>query len=415
MAQGTEHLLYARLFRHLSWGWALWQNTPSDRLGPGDVGLIDYNGNWIRVDTIPGVEPLIDQNPQLLDPITTERGSFNKVAADAGVNAGAVGVPVGGDLSYHFQETNQVSAVCLPEELRDSSVSNIAPIRPWLQQNVHRLLDMYHQDIDNHGLWIIFKTHVSKKTAIAIKQSQSSGTLGGIKVQGADLMRLDLDQASWWGNMSQISGTRRQDRDGVKVVLFFQGYRFLRMWRWRKDELREQKKPKALSSSRNVLQKEGRSKHPQQSPSDPAASDTTEDNAPTGGAEQLATKLYKHTLLGKDGFVYKLEYEVWGECGNIFVNDSIIPTESASFQTPVAMTQPQESLDTPGHAYIAAKQHQQYQDRGTSHSTPSNSLNNQSYSTSQGDQSDSYWTLDPKHNRYYHAEWDGNDWKYIWA
>ena len=90
MAQGTNHLLYAKLFRHLSWGWALWQNTPSDQLRPGDVGVFDYNGNWSRIDTVQGVSLLLDQNPQHLDPITSERGSFTKVAAEAGADGRCV-------------------------------------------------------------------------------------------------------------------------------------------------------------------------------------------------------------------------------------------------------------------------------------------------------------------------------------
>jgi hypothetical protein len=189
-----------------------------------------------------------------------------------------------------------------------NEVTNAGMIHGWIQDHARHLVATYCQDINDFGLWVITKTYVTNRVAVAVKYAHSSGHLAGILADAATLAVLDLPGASWSGQMRQ-SCHIHHSKPGQKVVIFLKGVRYTRMWRLMTGELRRDRNPEKgrLSSSRNIFQKKGRpaSKNPY-AKSDPATSSDSD------GSLQIARELHTTTIEGIDGHKYGIEYEIWG-------------------------------------------------------------------------------------------------------
>lgn len=99
-------------------------------------------------------------------------------------------------------------------------------IDPWVKANTSNLLlGSYRKDIKDHGLWVVYRTYVTKRAAKLVSHGKKKRVLVNVTLKGGQAGNAKLESSYWDNASAEVAPIHSRETDDESVVIFFQGVR----------------------------------------------------------------------------------------------------------------------------------------------------------------------------------------------
>ncbi|KAK4141621.1 uncharacterized protein C8A04DRAFT_39007 [Dichotomopilus funicola] len=224
---------YRTAMRRHRFGYALYEPAPFARLRPGMLGYLDDEyQRWHPILDLTdpavvqaaGYGPLrpVQRSPpdtRRYGPLTADKVTETSVEMNAGVGAGAVGLPVDVGGLVRYSTAGGFGAVLLcGDEVVSEGFDFRDPFSLWLQRHA-KLLFARYPDAKRHGLCAVTWTYSSTDVGIATWENSEGSVTVGTHVGAAGVAKFG-PEVSWVRGASSSGWSTWKDQ---KRVVFFAG------------------------------------------------------------------------------------------------------------------------------------------------------------------------------------------------
>ncbi|KAL7933332.1 hypothetical protein V8C35DRAFT_305555 [Trichoderma chlorosporum] len=249
---------YAQLLRHHPYGWALYKKVTARDIHPGSCGYFDSDGDWRTLADLTSPKGLArqgwtttdgniidDNHPESMIWGPKSSSSVQSTHIGGSVGAIAAAASVKATVKMSFKSSSGQGAVLATESpvVRHQYGDESSALQ-WMADNTAEMMRRHGDIVKRHGIWVITKTYLTRRCAIAIIASESSAVEIGLDVDVQGLLSLTPNSA--WNSSSGTSCTEiHEDEEGV--VVFISGIYFSRKaFRSRLGHIRDQDKQRDM-------------------------------------------------------------------------------------------------------------------------------------------------------------------------